>query len=97
MSAALFLMAFLWTLIGVCAALLVVAEAKVARPWHLRDAALLLLLAFVGVATRGQTWEWVGWLPMSVASLLTYRSARRASDRAHAVRMFGRPASCSVR
>lgn len=93
MSAALFLLAFLWTVLGVCAALIVLVDAHVARPWHLRNAALLLLLALSGVAMRGQSWEWAGWLPMAAAALLTYRSVRRASDRARAVRLFGRPAS----
>ena len=93
MGTVLFLLATLWVLLGGCAALLVLIDARVLRPHHMRRFVFVLLVAFAGVATRGQSWQWLGWLPMVCASWMTARFVRRASDRARAARMFGRAVS----
>lgn len=90
MSASLFLLATLWTLLGVCAALGVLCEAQIATGRDLRRAGLVLLIALAGMFMRGQTWAWAGWIPMAIAAALTYRLVLSCSAVARTARL-GRP------
>lgn len=90
--AGIFLIAVMWNLLGVCAALGVVLEAKVARPVDLRHAFLILVTTMVGTAFRGQPFQWVAWAPILVSSWLTVRFVVQSSERARAMRLLGRAA-----
>lgn len=73
MTAALFLLATLVAVFGVCTALAVLVDAGLTSGRDLRHAGLILLFAGAGVASRGQDWQWAGWVPVVVAVWLAVR------------------------
>lgn len=89
-TAALFFVAVMWNLLGVCAALGISLDTKQVRPVDLRHGFLLLAITLAGILVRGEPFQWVAWAPVLLASWLAYRFVLHSSERARAMRLLGR-------